>query len=712
MNDLPIALVWLAVQVTAVTLTGLGLTVFAGRRAPGAGGRVALTALAATLVLGLLACCPLPSWWAWDSLTALPTAAPAADNPMGSQGESSEAPLAHSSAASGGGAMSLSRLLQAVSGLQEASTAPAQAGRLPRWQTVVAGLAGIATAIGILRFLLGLWAIRHSWHQSKRVHDPALLRLVEELRTALGVKRPVAVRESAELTTAATVGWRKPTLLLPIGWYDWTEHQRRVVVAHELAHVARGDFAAWLLARLAVAVYCWHPLVRALAGRLRLQQELAADDSAAPLAGGRPAYLRALAELALRADGLAHGWPAPAFLSAKNTLLRRVDMLRVMDDGARRPTSRIGRRLTIALVMVVALTVSALRGPVRQTWAAAPGPTVASAPVEPFDLSLLAPGGHDADGVFGVRPAALLNRPGTERLRQRMNAWIDLLTGNTDDDAVGIHVEDVEQLMGRVYIKGENKVGKRALLMSLNVLRTTKDIDWARLGEQCGLKGKKHHYKGETYVAAAFPEFLAGITGPEGKAYLWAPDRRTLILDDEKAIKQLIAAKASGNMPVPPEFAVGWDTMSRGLFAVAIDNREGRLLERTMTKAELKEALSDPKKPEYHLARFYQKASTMVAGFAGNDDFHFDLHASADDGRLAIHCKRALAAAKKAAADPPEDADAVAMDFLRMALDRTVINREGEVVTVHSDVPAGFDALLKHLLTEMSREKKGERSGR
>jgi beta-lactamase regulating signal transducer with metallopeptidase domain len=709
MNDFGIALVWLAVQVTAVALAGLALTMLAGRRMPGSGASVASTALAAVAVLGLLALCPLPAWWKWDGLSEPAVAASAVDNPTAHEEEATAIPPAQAAESSRGGGMRLSRLFSAIQGLRQRSAGAAGDGWFRAWQTALVGLAAIATAFGVLRLLLGLWAIRRGWQRSQPVHDPDLLRLIEELRSALGVQRPVAVRESADLTTAATIGLRNPMLLLPSDWHNWSEEQRRVVVAHELAHVARGDFAAWLLAQLSVALYFWHPLVHALAGRLRLHQELAADASAAPLAGGRPAYLRTLAQLALRADDLAHGWPAPAFLSAKKTLLRRVEMLRVMDDGLKRPDSRIGRRLTIALVIVLALTVSALRGPVRQTWAAAPTFTAMPAPVMPFDLSLLGPGNSDADGVYAVRPAALFNRPGMERMRQRMNASIDLLTSNLDTDSLGIHVEDMEQLMGRIYFKGENKPGKRAMVMSFNVLRTTKDMNWAKLGEQCGVKIKPHHYKGETYVRAAMPEFLRGITGNMGDTFLWAPDGRTLVLDDENAIKALIKARADGTKPAAPSFAAGWDAVSRGFLAVAIDNRSRRLLERTVTKAELKEALSDPKQAEYHLARFYQKVSTMVLGFAGGDDFQFDLRASADTptagASLAKDCEGALAAAKVVTANPPEDADALAVGFLRKVLDRAVIRREGAVVTMHGDVLSGFDALLSRAFKQKARVK-------
>src|SRR2546421_256342 len=82
-------------------------------------------------------------------------------------------------------------------------------------------------------------------------------------------------------------GWRRPVLLLPVDWRSWDAPERRAVFAHELAHIVRGDYAAGLLARLAVVLNSYHPLVLWMAGRLQLQQELAADALGARFAGGR-----------------------------------------------------------------------------------------------------------------------------------------------------------------------------------------------------------------------------------------------------------------------------------------------------------------------------------------------------------------------------------------------------------------------------------------
>ena len=717
MNDLGIALVWLALQVTAVALIGLGLTTLAARRAPGAGAVAALTALAATVVLAVMACCPLPPWWAWD------VSAPPADAAPGevATAQASEAPAERPAAAqqsSPGGGLRLADLLSALGSLRQSPTSATPAdGSAWRWPGVVAAVALAGTTLGLLRLLLGLWAVRRGCHRSAPLEEPDLLRLVEELQAALGVKRPVSVREAADLTTAATVGWRRPVLLLPSDWRSWTPEQQRAVLAHELAHVGRGDFAAWLLARLSVALHFWHPLVCVLAGRLQLQQELAADADAARLVGGRPAYLRTLAELALRADGRANRWPAPAFLSHKGTLLRRVEMLRVKDDGSPRSASRTGRRLLIVLFFALTLVASAVRGPVREALAAAPaGPAKpAEEEVAPFDLSLLGQNGDpDVSGVFGIRPAALLKRPGMAPLLRLLNAQIDALTTGLVEGGVGIHAEDVEQIMGRVYFKGENKTGKRTLMFSLNVLRTTRDVDWAKLCDRYGSRLKLHHWKGQVYVSFALPPMFRGLTGVlTGEGCLWTPDARTLVFEEEKIIKAQIEAQAGRRKPTAPAYAAGWDRVSRGLFAVALDNRGRRLLKRTMTDAEMKEALADPKTPEYHLARFYQNVSGMVVGCAGGDDFRFDLRASADTPEAAAamvrDCEALLVEARKAVRQAkaqtaaPDQVEAAALRFARKVLKGVAVRRDGTAVTVHAGAASGLDALLAVYAKEVTQ---------
>ena len=153
--------------------------------------------------------------------------------------------------------------------------------------------------------------------------------------------------ELSDLATPATAGWRRPMVLLPDDWRSWSESDLRAVLAHELAHIQRSDYIVGVMARLAVALHFYHPLVRWMAGRLQAQQELAADAVGARFAGGRGPYLAVLSRMALRQDTEISWWPARAFSPARGTLIRRIRMLRNHEESGDRgwaPAEAFARR--------------------------------------------------------------------------------------------------------------------------------------------------------------------------------------------------------------------------------------------------------------------------------------------------------------------------------------------------------------------------------
>ncbi|HUS30670.1 MAG TPA: M56 family metallopeptidase, partial [Kofleriaceae bacterium] len=90
--------------------------------------------------------------------------------------------------------------------------------------------------------------------------------------------RPVQVRVSSTIETPAVTGLLVPVVLLPEEAATWSAERRRLVLAHELAHVTSRDCLANVIAQLAVAVHWFDPLVWIAARRLRIERELAADD--------------------------------------------------------------------------------------------------------------------------------------------------------------------------------------------------------------------------------------------------------------------------------------------------------------------------------------------------------------------------------------------------------------------------------------------------
>lgn len=374
MNDIFAAWLWCVLQVTLVGMLSAGAYLTVKRRWPRSAEGALLAGLALPILLTFTIFSPWPCWIAAEAPPAM--AAPAAPQ------RTSAVVSADASVSPAGG------YAPTPPAVENPDVVPASATPVPGDQAVpvaatpsppsspAIGLAVIAAvlAIGGLRLLIGWAAIRRVIAGSRPVDDAELQQLIAALLSKLRTRRCVVVRESASLRTAATVGWRRPIILLPDAWRTWSAGELRAVLAHELAHVSRGHFGAWIIAQCGLSLHVYHPLLHWLAARLRLEQEYEADALAAAVAGGPTAYVRTLAELALQQPEPAMIWPARAFLARPGAIVRRIQRLQQpANSNPPRWPARIG---VIALLLCGGIAAAGLRGPSDVT-ADAPGDNAA-----------------------------------------------------------------------------------------------------------------------------------------------------------------------------------------------------------------------------------------------------------------------------------------------------------------------------------------------
>ncbi|WP_243321195.1 M56 family metallopeptidase [Geothrix sp. SG200] len=123
-------------------------------------------------------------------------------------------------------------------------------------------------------------------------------RRFEALRVSARVRVPVRLGLSDRVDSLVVLGWLKPVVLVPAAAFlSLPPEALDALLAHELAHVRRGDFLANLAQTLAEAVLFYHPAVWWLSRRIRQEREHCCDDAAVRACGDPILYASALVGL-------------------------------------------------------------------------------------------------------------------------------------------------------------------------------------------------------------------------------------------------------------------------------------------------------------------------------------------------------------------------------------------------------------------------------
>ncbi|HEX6629429.1 MAG TPA: M56 family metallopeptidase [Gemmatimonadaceae bacterium] len=246
-------------------------------------------------------------------------------------------------------------------------TPPTRDGVSPAMDPAVAvALTWPVGLIAVLGWLtVGRLRLRRFAREAWPLSNPEWQRILDAVRVEAGVTRELKLMSSPAVSTPLTWGTRSPVILLPDDALDWTEDHRRVVLRHEIAHVARGDSFAQLVAGFVCAIYWFHPLVWITERRLRAECERACDDRVVSLGTPAADYAAHLLEVARSA----RSFGAPGFLSVAMARPSQLEgrLLAVLNGSRKRvEASRGARFAAVAISVFLLLPLAAFHPAPRQ----------------------------------------------------------------------------------------------------------------------------------------------------------------------------------------------------------------------------------------------------------------------------------------------------------------------------------------------------------
>ncbi len=161
---------------------------------------------------------------------------------------------------------------------------------------VLAWFAGVI--VMMIRFSIGLvevnrlrrtahWDVPAEWQVS-----------LESLLERMNLSNEIGLAMSELVQSPLVIGWLKPLILIPpSALTGLTPSQLEMILAHELEHIRRWDYLVNLWQVVVESFLFYHPAVRIISRRIRVDRENCCDDAAVRLCGNPIAYARALAHL-------------------------------------------------------------------------------------------------------------------------------------------------------------------------------------------------------------------------------------------------------------------------------------------------------------------------------------------------------------------------------------------------------------------------------
>lgn len=456
----------------------------------------------------------------------------------------------------------------------------------PAWCVLLAAAWLAGSGALAMRLLLG-WRSARQLCLSACPAEPRAAEDCRQLAARMGIRSPRVVR-SGFAASPSLVGVFRPVVVLPEERDLPAEDQE--VLAHELAHLARGDQAWSLAGHLGTALLFYQPLVWLLVRRMALAAEEVCDDCVINLGFNRKVYAQRLVDVAERYQ------PAPAFavgmVSRRFRVSRRV--ARIL-DSSRQLATHAGRRARVCIAtagLLAAILAGAISAGDRA--AAAQGPQA--------DQSAGAPGASQADDVADTAymiekaSAVVVMRPAAGLARSELAPLASFVERLGNDQE--LRLTDVRQI---TLIRPADPIPSGPI--EIEVLQWVKPVAKDRLDKR--LSGKKYTVKERNGKKV----YIEG-----GGALALCDDHTVVGAGSEQAMDVYLA----GHLGVLPKWlpAKAWESFRKDHLMMAADTAMMRPEMKTLTDSGSPPIVRAALLP---ISSLYYNATMLAAGMKLDD---------------------------------------------------------------------------------------------
>ena len=189
-------------------------------------------------------------------------------------------------------------------------------------------------------------------------HDSRLVTLAELECSQISQSEigAVSIALSPNVSTPLLTGVFRPIILLPADIAEWTTpEERRWIIAHELAHLSRGDNFVVIFQTLPGVIFFFHPFVRYALRQLSIERELACDERVIGGGANPIQYAESLLKAVERAIAPPFVAPAVSFVSRKALQKRVGNILNVRHSFATRKSRIFLVLSTILMIFATSL---------------------------------------------------------------------------------------------------------------------------------------------------------------------------------------------------------------------------------------------------------------------------------------------------------------------------------------------------------------------